>query len=339
MAAFYLEGQERVRMKEKILELLKNSKGYVSGEAISHQLGVSRTAIWKGINRLKEEGYTIRSVRNKGYCLEEEPVVLVEDALRSYLPRPTVFSDVYVYESIESTNQAAKALWQKGLHKPALIFAREQTGGKGRRGKQWLSPKDEGIFMSMLLSPDIAPHKGSMLTLVAGLATAEAIAELTGLEPLIKWPNDVVIGDKKVCGILTEMSAEMDYIHYLVVGVGINVNQSYFEDEIVTMATSLKKVTGKTVNCNALAGLVIKAFEKYYQQFLEEGSLTFMMGAYNQKCVNIGRELQVITRNGSWEGVGEKVSEDGTLQICRKDGTIINVNAGEVSVRGLYGYV
>jgi len=326
-------------MKEQILKILTDCNGYVSGEALSQQLGVSRTAVWKVINKLKEEGYRIDSVRNKGYCLTATTTELVEDAIKLRLSETSIFKKVELYETLDSTNSAAKRLWQNGDQEAMLVLSREQTAGKGRRGRQWLSPKDQGVFMSMLLTPDIEPVHGSMLTLVAGLAVCEAIEELTGLEPMIKWPNDLVLNNKKICGILTEMSAEVDFIHYVVVGIGVNVSQEEFDDQIETMATSIGQVWGRTLSRPDLIGKIIEKFEVHYKEFLLVKDLSFLVRAYNARCINVGAKLRVSSRNATIEGEGIGVNPDGTLQIRLADGTITSVNAGEVSVRGLYGYV
>lgn len=326
-------------MKDKVLKLLMAADDYLSGEALSLTLGVSRTSVWKAVNKLKDEGYDISSVRNKGYLIQAENSELVESTVKQHLPSETMFNYVKVYDSIDSTNREAKRLWQNGLKEPALILAREQTAGKGRRGRTWHSPKDEGVFMSMLLIPDIEPNHASMLTLIAGLAVTQAIKSLTGIDSMIKWPNDLVMGNKKVCGILTEMSAEMDYVHHVVVGIGINVTHVDIDDSIVGIATSISANCGQVISRPALIGAVVEAFEGLYDQFVVEQHLGFMLEAYNNRCINVGRDLRVLSRSGEIEGKGIGITEDGTLQIRLKDGTITTVNAGEVSVRGLYGYI
>ena len=326
-------------MKDKLLKLLMEADDYLSGEALSQTLGVSRTAVWKAVNKLKEQGYAISSVRNKGYLIQEESSELIESAVKNHLPKGTLFHTVKVYESLDSTNSEAKRLWQNGLKEPALILSREQTAGKGRRGRTWLSPKDDGVFMTMLLMPDIEPIHASMLTLIAGLAVAQAVKSLTSVEAMIKWPNDLVINGKKTCGILTEMSAEMDYVHHVEVGIGINVNQVAFDQEIVDSATSIRANCGQIINRPRLIGAVVEAFEALYSQFVIDRNLNFMLEAYNEQCINVGKELKVLSRNDVTEGLGIGITEDGTLQIRLKDGTITTVNAGEVSVRGLYGYI
>lgn len=326
-------------MKEQVLKLLMEADGYLSGEVLSRTIGVSRTAVWKAVNKLKEEGYEISSVRNKGYLIRQETTELVESSIRQHLPPDTLFERVKIFDTIDSTNAEAKRLWQSGLKPPALILAREQTSGRGRRGRAWLSPKDDGIFMSFLLAPDIEPIHASMLTLVAGLAVAQAIEALVGMTTEIKWPNDLVAHQKKLGGILTEMSAEMDYIHHVVVGIGINVNQVTFDPSIVAMATSIRANCGQVVSRPALVCKVAETFEPLYRQFLLYKDLSFMVDAYNQRCVNVGRDLKVLTRSGQTIGEGLGITDKGGLQIQLKDGTITTVNAGEVSVRGLYGYV
>lgn len=326
-------------MKEKILKILTEATDHISGETLSKELGVSRTAVWKSINKLKDEGYQIDSIRNKGYRLERNTTELVTDAVRLALPEGSIFETVKVYDTIDSTNTEAKRLWQSGHRGPALIIASEQTQGKGRRGRRWLSPKGECIAVTMLLMPDIPPTHASMLTLIAGLSVCRAVEELTGLHTMIKWPNDLVLGQKKVCGILTEMSAEMDFVHYVLVGTGINVNQMVFDDEIRGIATSLAAEYGKEISRPALIGAVVGAFEELYEVFVREKNLTFMLEDYNKHCINVGRELKVITRQEELIGTGLGINPSGELQIKLKDGTITQVNAGEVSVRGLYGYI
>lgn len=325
-------------MREKVLEILLQSKDYISGETLSHELGVSRTAVWKAINKLKDEGYEITSVRNKGYKLTAVSKDLNTDGIKVSLPDVSRFQTVKLYDTIDSTITEAKRLFMDGRMKEGLILAEEQTAGKGRRGRFWSSEKHAGIWSSLLLKPDLPPQNASMLTLIAGLSVAEAIRELTDLEAYIKWPNDVVVGGRKVCGILTEMSAEMDYIHYVVVGIGINVNQQSFEENLANIGTSLALEKGMTIDRLKLLVKMLELFEGYYEQFLETKSLSFMMEAYNTMCINVDMSLKIESYGDIIYGKGLYVNDDGTLKVECKDGSIINVNAGEVSVRGLYGY-
>ena len=191
----------------------------------------------------------------------------------------------------------------------------------------------------MILKPQIPPFCASMLTLTAAMAVSEGIKEVTGIETKIKWPNDIVCDGKKVCGILTEMSAELDCIHYVVVGIGINVNSSEIAEEIKETATSLRIASGGPVGRSALIAAVIRAFESYYQKFLEREDLSLLMDEYNEKLVNCGREVKVLAPSGDYTGISKGIDKSGELLVELEDGTVQSVVSGEVSVRGIYGYV
>ena len=212
-------------LKNKVLKILLSNKEHVSGQAISDNLGVSRTAVWKAISSLKKDGYNIESVNNRGYLLLEKTDILnqveIEQNIHSYkLLEPPVI--IYMDE-VDSTNTYAKSI-ADNLNKDFLVVSDMQTFGKGRLGRIWDSPSSTGIFMSLCIKPDIAIEKASMITLVMALSLCDAIEELYSLHPTIKWPNDIVINSKKISGILTEMSSDMDGIKYIISGVGINVN-------------------------------------------------------------------------------------------------------------------
>ena len=208
-------------MKEKILEFLKQQEGFISGQRICDELGISRTAVWKYMNSLKKEGYEIESVTRKGYRLLQSPDLLTREAVLSCIKKGEIPGELCCFESIDSTNEEAKRRGEAGAPDGSIYVADNQTNGKGRRGRTWLSPSGEDIFFTILLRPDLPLNSVSMLTLVAASAVAEAVDKVTGQECQIKWPNDIVLNRKKVCGILTEMSMEIDSIAYVVVGVGI----------------------------------------------------------------------------------------------------------------------
>lgn len=326
-------------MRVAILRALIEAEGYVSGQVLSQELQVSRTAIWKNIEILREEGYCIVSSRNKGYLLEKETTMLVVEGIKVHLGIDTIFKDIHVYSKVDSTNNQAKRLALDSSKSEKLIIANEQTNGKGRRGNLWISEKGTGIWMSMLVRPNIRPEKAPMLTLVAGLSVVEAVRQFTGLEAKIKWPNDVVINGSKICGILTEMNGERDYIQNVIIGVGINVNQSSFPKEIEDVATSLKLLTGKSINRNNLIVIILKIFQNNYKKFISDENLAFMILRYNELCVNVGRQLKIIEARREREGEGIEVTKEGVLLVRDSKGEVFSVNAGEVSVRGLYGYV
>lgn len=201
-----------------------------------------------------------------------------------------------------------------------------------------MTPRGTTIAMSLLLRPEFGPEQASMLTIVAGLSVAQAIAGETGLEAQIKWPNDVVVAGKKVCGILTEMSAQMGYIEYVVTGIGINVNTKEFAEEIKDVATSLFLESGRMYSRAALIAGVLKRFEENYGRFLESGDLKLLLEDYHKHLINCGKEIKVLDPKGHYSGISHGINEKGELLVERTDGTVTRVFAGEVSVRGLYGY-
>ena len=252
--------------------------------------------------------------------------------------------ELYCYSKVTSTNVVAKEKMQEGGASGLLVVAQEQTAGRGRRGRNWVSPKGEAVYMTLALKPDFPPEKASMLTLVMAYAVVQAICDVTNLSCLIKWPNDIVINQKKVCGILTEMSVgkvsiESVSIENVVIGVGINVNQQDFPQELAEIATSLALETGDSVERERLIAKTIKYFEDAYEMFYKEQSLAFMQKQYNELLANCNREVVVLEPRGNYEGVAEGIDENGQLLVRKPNGELIKVYAGEVSVRGIYGYV
>ena len=215
-------------MVEKVLSLLRDKEDYISGENMSKELGVTRASIWKTIKKLKEEGYKIESSTKKGYKLIDSPNVITAPEVSEHIKTETLGKEIKYYSEIGSTNEEAKKLARDNAKEGTLVIADKQVSGKGRLGKVWDSPRGTGIWMSLILRPHIMPSEAGQLTLIAGLNMCEAIEKITGLKAEIKWPNDIIINSKKVCGILTEMSAELEQIKYVIVGIGVNVNNSHF---------------------------------------------------------------------------------------------------------------
>ena len=333
-------------MKTKILQMLRQGNHYISGQELCESLGVSRTAVWKAIKQLKEAGYEIDSVQNRGYRLVSTPDVLSQSEIESRLNTKWMGHPVYYFNEIDSTNIEAKRIAEsmEGIEiSGAVVVADMQTSGRGRRGRNWNSPRGSGIFFTVLLKPDITPANAPMLTLVKALATAKGIAETTGLTPYIKWPNDIVINGKKVVGILTEMSVQVDYINYIVVGTCINVHQMEFPEEIAKTATSLDlelKQTYKdfSISRAQLLGNILEKFEYYYEIYLETQDVSTFMEEYNALLVNCNRKVRVLDPLGEFEGTALGINSKGELLVERKDG-IVKVSSGEVSVRGIYGYI
>lgn len=325
--------------KTEVLQLLRNSSEYVSGQQICESLGISRTAVWKIINRLKEEGYEIEAVPNKGYHLAGTPDVLSLSELQSRIKTKMAGKHLLYFDVTDSTNTEAKRQAESGAPEGLLVVADKQESGKGRRGRGWESPSGSNIFMTLLLRPSFAPQKASMTTLVMALGTAQAITEVSGLQAEIKWPNDIVVNGKKVVGILTELAMETDYIQYLVCGVGINVNQAEIPESIRNTATSLYLEGGKKVNRAGLIQKVMERFEENYEIFCRSGDMSGLLNAYNERLVNKEACVRVLDPLGEYEGISHGINEKGELLVEKEDGQVENVFAGEVSVRGIYGYV
>lgn len=325
-------------MKTKILKILRNSKGYVSGQEMCEQLHVSRTAVWKVMNQLKEEGYVIEAVSNRGYQLIESPDTVTDYEVLSQMKTKVIGQKVVYFDTTDSTNQQAKIIAEEKESHGILVTAEVQNSGRGRRGRTWLSPRGTGIWMSLVLKPTLAPENASMLTLVTALAIVKAMEENTNLSPKIKWPNDIILNGRKVCGILTEMSSELDYIHYIIVGIGINGNTEAFEDEIAKVATSIKIEQGTSVNRSAIIAAVMATFEEYYERFLETNDLSQLKEEYNSYLVHKGVKVRILNGAEEYEATALGIDERGELVVECLDRSIKKVRSGEVSVRGINGY-
>lgn len=326
-------------MKSEILRLLKENDTYISGQQLCEQFQVSRTAIWKVIDQLKKEGYQIEAVRNKGYRLIESPDVMSKAEIDSLVDTKWAGKNVIYYDETDSTNNRAKEAGNNKEPHGTLFVADMQMVGKGRRGRVWKSPSGSSIYMTILLYPDIPPVKAPQLTLIMAIAVAEGIREVTGLETKIKWPNDIVVNGKKICGILTEMSTEIDYINHVVIGIGINVNMESFPEDIAKTATSLRIEAGKEFRRFELIAAIMEHFEKAYEAVCEAGSLEPIMEDYNRLLVNCGRRVRVLEPEHEYDALALGIDKTGELQVECEDGSRKSVFAGEVSVRGIYGYV
>lgn len=326
-------------MKSEILRLLKENDTYISGQQLCEQFQVSRTAIWKVIDQLKKEGYQIEAVRNKGYRLIESPDVMSKAEIDSLVDTKWAGKNVIYYDETDSTNNRAKEGGNNKEPHGTLFVADMQMAGKGRRGRIWKSPSGSSIYMTILLYPDIPPVKAPQLTLIMAIAVAEGIREVTGLETKIKWPNDIVVNGKKICGILTEMSTEIDYINHVVIGIGINVNMESFPEDIAKTATSLRIEAGKEFRRFELIAAIMEHFEKAYEAVCEAGSLEPIMEDYNRLLVNCGRRVRVLEPEHEYDALALGIDKTGELQVECEDGSRKSVFAGEVSVRGIYGYV
>lgn len=319
----------------RILELLRRQEGFLSGEDIGRELFITRAAVWKGIKKLREEGYEIEAVTNRGYRLTNPETMYNKRELEQGLKTKTMGQSIYFYEETDTTNNRARELALEGAPEGTLVVAEKQTAGRGRRGKVWESPLGTGIWMSLVLRPQIMPAEASVLTLLCGLATAEAIEAETGLSAGIKWPNDILINGKKAVGILTEMDCEMSEVHFVIPGIGINVNTASFPPEIADIATSLYLECGKTVSRRRLVHKVLERLEEHYETFLRTGSFTAMLEDYRKHCITLGKEVHVLGREPFFAEALD-ITPEGELLVRRADnGKEEVVFSGEVSIRGV----
>ncbi|MDU4961250.1 MAG: biotin--[acetyl-CoA-carboxylase] ligase [Sporomusaceae bacterium] len=320
-------------MRAEILRVLKQNAGqYISGEEVSKSLKVSRTAIWKHMQALREEGYEIDSHPRQGYCLRTVPDLLLPDEVCPRLETEFVGHSVYYYTSISSTNNEAKRLANEGCADGSLILTEEQKAGRGRLARGWFSPYAKGIWCSVVLRPPFPPQEAPKCTLLAAVAIARAI-RAAGVDCGIKWPNDILWQGKKLVGILTEMSAEMDAINYVVIGMGINVNTASedFPPELREIAASLASIRGQAVSRTQLLVDLLRELESLYVQACREG-FDAILKEWRALSVTLGQTVDIFGINRSFSGQAIDIDSEGALLVQTGDG-IERVIAGDVSLR------
>ena len=328
-------------MKDQIIRLLKKGgNGFISGQDISKRLGVSRTAIWKYMNQIREDGYEIESISNRGYKLVSFPDILTLEEIEPYLNTNFIGRNIIHFNSIESTNSIAKKLGDSDEANGSVVISEEQTNGRGRLGRSWVSPSHKGIWMSIILKPNLNPVDAVNLTQTAAASVVKAAEEL-GIKTLVKWPNDIVIDNKKVCGILTEMNAELTRINYVVVGMGINVNIDKYEfpEDIKDTATSLKIQVNNPINRQELTARILNNFEKLYTKFIDENDIEASINICRENSAVIGRDVLIINREKSIEAHVLDIDNGGRLLVEYSDGSQEHIISGEVSVRGKEKYI
>ena len=310
-------------MKEKILELL-NEKDFVSGEHLAKKLGVSRTAVWKQINNLKKIGYKIESVKNKGYRLSSTPDIPIETELKKGLKTKIIGQKTFYFPEIESTNQYAKKIVADKIEEGTVVVSDVQTKGRGRKNRGWSSPKG-GLWFSVILYPNIPPERGMLITMTASVSVAQAIEEITGLRPVIKWPNDLLVNGKKVCGILTELDAEIDKINYSIVGIGINVNNK-IKKELKSKAISLNEVGNLELPKVKLLQSILTNFDLNYSKIMDNNYIRNLWFSYSNI---IGKEIEVQRQKDTVKGIVSSVDESGCL-IIKSNGKQIRIVSGDI---------
>lgn len=317
-------------LKDKVLEILEENRGKsVSGNKIAISLGMTRSAVWKAVKQLREDGYTITAVTNRGYCLTNDNDILNEPSIISFLETSSLGRKMDIFKTIDSTNSFAKSLAQLGAVHGHTIIAEQQTAGRGRMGKKFHSPNNQGIYLSVIIRPELSVDYALMITSCAAVAVAEAIEKVTGLNCGIKWVNDIYANGKKLCGILTEASigVEQGGLEYAVIGIGLNVSNTVFPEDIENIATSIKAETGKTASRSQLAAEILNSLEKHLdtittQDFIEE---------YRRRSILIGKKI-TITQNDISEKV-ECIGIDsyGKLLVRKENGEEAAISSGTVS--------
>ena len=319
-------------MTDDILKFLRE-KEYVSGEVLAQKLGISRVAVWKQIQKLKDMGYKITSDQNLGYCLVSRPDLLLPQEIQRGLSTKYIGKEIYYFPELKSTNIMAKekALNRaEGIDEGTLIITERQSAGKGRLGRNWFSPAG-GIWLSIILYPQLSPTYIPRITLMTAVAVVKAIERCTKIKTQVKWPNDILINGKKVCGILTEMSAELDLINWVVVGIGINVNIDHreFPEDIQENTISLKEVSGKEILRVKLVQTFLQEFEKYYKK-LKRKEFPSILREWKLYSHTLRKKIRVDTGEKIITGEAVDINEEGALILKKEDGELVEIISGTI---------
>lgn len=321
-------------MKSSILHILKQSSDWVSGENLCRDLGVSRTAVWKHIRGLREDDYDIEARANLGYRLLSVPDVPYPDEVADGLGTAVIGNRIDFFTDLPTTNGKAKELALAGCPEGTVVVAESQSGGKGRMDRVWFSPESRGLWFTVVLRPQVNLVETPQSTMVVAVAVALAIHENTGVAVDIKWPNDLLVEGKKICGILVELNAEMDRVNFMVAGIGLNVNIDHgeFPSELSDMATSLKIAAGHHIPRVPLLRAILQSFEVWYQRWLQDGFAP-VLNMWRELCVTLDCPVTVHNIKESYIGHAIDVDETGALLVKLPDSTVQRLVAGEVSLR------
>ena len=331
MAQETLPGTTDKRLAGLLTLLAENATIVISGARIAREIGVSRSMVWQWVKRLRELGVRVKGHPGTGYFLEKVPDILTPDALRQRLKGSLFGKRIYHFFKTDSTNRVALELGHAGEPEGAVVLAEEQTAGKGRAGRAWQSDRGVGVYVTLLLRPKLAPVQAPLLTMMAGLSAHAAIHTQTGLAPDLKWPNDLLLRGKKVGGILTEMHAEPAQVRFIIVGIGLNVNQEKFPGELAATATSLRIETGKQESRMELLVRLLREFESDYNRFLREGPAGVTQKFEAVSSYAQGKRVQVTSGAQSYAGTTAGLGPEGLLQVQRDDGQLVTVISGDVA--------
>jgi len=327
-----LPGTTDRRIDALLTLLAENSTIVISGAKIAKEIGVTRQQVWRWIQTLRTLGVRVKGHPRTGYHIERVPDILVPQMLSHRLYGTPFARRICHFFKIDSTNSVAMRLGESGEPHGTIVIAEEQTAGRGRAGRSWTSEKSAGIYCSILLRPPIPPAHAPLLTLVAGLAARDAAAEDLDTLPDIRWPNDLLVGGRKFCGILTEMHAEPDRIHYAVVGIGLNINQSKMPADLADIATSLRIETGNAHSRLELLIRLLRSLDRYYNQFLADGAAPILRRFAEVSSYFKGKHVRVTTATETFTGTTAGLEPSGVLRVARDDGNgIVAVLSGDVA--------
>lgn len=318
--------------KDKILKLLRSSKtGFVSGQELASKMGISRTMVWKHIKSLEQEGFRIEAIPSQGYRITAAPDLLRLDDIKHGLKTKIIGKDIRLFRQVESTNTLAMEMASGGAAEGAVVIAETQTGGKGRLGRKWISPKGN-LYLSVILRPDIPVFKAPLITLMSAVATASAIKKECQLPAAIKWPNDIILSGRKASGLLTEMSAEPDRVKHIVVGIGVDVNMELNElpPDIRALATTLAVEAGRRIDRTALLRQILRHIEHWYGILLRNDQE--VLREWQSLNATTGNRVAVRGLNETVEGLAEGIDSEGRLVIRLDDGATRTVAAGDVTI-------
>jgi BirA family biotin operon repressor/biotin-[acetyl-CoA-carboxylase] ligase len=326
-----LPGTTDKQLASLLTLLAENATIVVSGGRIAREIGVSRSTVWRWVQRLRELGVRVKGQTATGYFLEMVPDILTPDLLRKRVKGKLFGKRFYHFFKTDSTNRVAMELAYAGESEGAVILAEEQSAGRGRAGRKWHSEVGAGIYVTLLLRPPLSPVQAPLLTMLAGLSLHAAILGQTGLNTELKWPNDILLNDKKIGGILTEMHAEPSQVRFVIVGIGINVNQEKFPPELCSIATSLRNETGRAQSRLELLVRLLREFETDYNRFLREGPSYVVERFMAISPFASGKRVRVDTGRESYAGVTAGLSPEGLLLVKKDGGAIVTVIAGDVT--------
>jgi len=318
----------------KILSALRENADGISGAELARQLGISRAAVWARIEDLRQVGFGIEAGPHFGYRLSGEPDALFADDLLVRLGKTRVVGrDIRVFEETTSTNDVIEKLARDGVKEGVVVFAEAQTGGRGRLGRKWMSPPRRGLWFSVLLRPQLRPQEVTQLTVASATALRRAIKTVTGRLPEIKWPNDLLFDGKKVVGILTEMSAEVDCVRHVILGIGVNVNQDAadFPAELRRLATSLKLVTGRKISRAELAVEMLRELDADYAR-IGAGKFSQLADEWETGCATLGKNVSVQMGARKIRGCAEALDDDGALLVRTEHGHLERITGGDVTL-------